>query len=450
MYDNLPYPGYTWDEWETTLDHMKDTGRGLLQTDIDFLVKTYKLWHDFYFGTDNKETDLEQIQPFTFSATCCINSDNRPFGGSGVTLNGYSQITAHLVFPCVFDGYNCYYGSCTPVYAEPILNQSTPQGQANLGEYMSYCNATASGTILQCERKNSSLTPYYNDRCLASFPNYQTLKHIMPVAWQAYGTVEHPYYSTSSVKSLFRLWNNTVIYGGSPSQGIITKNYDTLCFDFSATPAYIDNNATPSSGYYKNFGSGAEYSTSDCNLIRPIVGQYGGAITTNIPRENISDNFYNTVINNSTYNTTYNYTTQNGDTITVYYGDTFISTGTGNTPISYDDLFNILTFVTNDLEVNAHLVDGDGNPIDLKVPTFDEIDYIDYGDFNITPINQYRELPTAPSFEVDLDVSDLPDTIGYAVTEYLDIADAVLGVGGSALLLGALFFSFLWMKIKRR
>lgn len=450
MYDNLPYPGYTWDEWETTLDSMKDAGRGLLQTDIDFLCKTYQIWHDFFFGSDNMETDLEQIQPFTFSATCCITSDTRPFGGVNVTLNGYSQTTAHLIFPVVFDGFNLNYGKCTPVYSDALLNQSTVEGQARLGEFISYCNQAATGTLLSCERKNSSLTPYYNDRCFAAFPTYQTTNYIMPCAWQAYGTVAQPYYSTSSVKPLFQLWNNTVVYGGTPSQGLITNNFDTICFDFNGAPAYIDNNATPSSGYYKNFGSGAKFSTSDCNRLRPIVGQYGGAITTNIPRENISDNFYNTVISNSTYNTTYNYTTQNGDTITVYYGDTFISTGTGNTPISYDDLFNILTYVVDDLDVNAHLVDSDGNPIDLKVPTFDEIKYIDYGDFEIAPIHQYKELPTAPSFEVDLDVSDLPDTIGYAVTEYLDIADAVLGVGGSALLLGALFFSFLWMKIKRR
>lgn len=447
MYDNIPYPGYTVDKWENILDDMIDAGRNLTQKDIDFICKTYQIWHDFFFGSENMETDLEQIQPFTFSATCCIDSHNTPFGGSPVTLNGVSQSVAHLVFPVVFDGFDMYTGACQPVYASPLLNQSTPENQAKLGQYMSYCNQTALGTSIICNRKNSSLTPFYNDRCLAAFPNNSSLKYIMPCTWQAYSLFEQPYYSTTGAKPYFELFDNTVVYANSSQ--IKTELFDTLCFDLN-TVAYIDNNATPSSGYYKNFGSGLSYSSSKCNLLRPITGDYGGSITTNIPRENISDNFYNTIINNSTYNTTYNYTTNNGDTITIYYGDTFISTGTGNTPITYDDLFNILTYVTNDLDVNAHLVDSNGNSIDLKVPTFDEIKYIDYGDFEIAPLEQYRELPSAPSFDVDLDVSDLPDTIGHSVSEYLNIADTVLGVGGSALLLGALFFSFLWMKIKRR
>lgn len=77
---------------------------------------------------------------------------------------------------------------------------------------------------------------------------------------------------------------------------------------------------------------------------------------------------YNTVINdtynNSEYNNTYNYTTDNGDTITTYYGDNFINYSYDGTPISYDDFYDITNHIITDLTTNlGDDWNGDETPV---------------------------------------------------------------------------------------
>lgn len=439
----MPYPGYTVDEWNDVLNSMRDAANKLTQNDINFLCKTYQIWHDFFFGEGNNDVDLEQIQPFTFSATCCINSDNRAYGGHGVTINGYSQQQAHLIFPVVFDGYNLTYGACKPVYANAQLNQTSEQGQINLADFMSQCNETAAGTLLTCDRKNSSLTPFYNDRCLASFPNYQNLTYLMPCAYQAYGMVEQPYYSTSQTKALFKLWNNSLVYGNSTN--LTTRLTETIEIDFKNV-GYIDENSTASSGYFKNFGSGSIQSNSDTWLLRPFVGAQGSALVTNVSPDNISQTLIDKYISTGTYNETATYITNNGDTINITYGDNFISTGIGNTPVSYDDLYNILNIIGDDLNINGNLVDGDGNSYTITVPTLDQIRYVDMGDFNITPIQQIKELPVAPDIEeITVDPTDYFDMLGHSISGFMGIVD---GLGLTAMLAFTVIAVFIINKLR--
>lgn len=417
----------------------------LTQNDIDFLCKNFQVWHDFFFGEGNDDTSLEQIEPFTMSCMCSLKIDNRAYGYESPFINGVRQYNTYAVFSATFDGYNMTYGSLTPVYADAILNQTTEEGQLALGEYLGNCSSACSQVTLQCERKGIETCVYANDRCVVGFPNYRLQPVLMPCSYA--NTANPRYYKSSGQSAYFQLFNNQLIYGAN-STTIATRLCDTVAIDTYSIPSYVDNNATPSSGYYKNWGLGDLDTGVDCFKLKPYKGY--GAMVTNQPAPTNTD-FWNTYSNDSTtYNNTYNYTTNNGDNITTYYGDDYIFLGTQGTPITYIDLTNILNNVINDLNINGNITGSDGQPLVLDVPTWDELRYIDQGDFNITPIEQLRPLPVSPSFDVDLDVGALPDTIGYSVTEYLDIADAVLGVGGSALLLGALFFSFLWMKIKRR
>lgn len=241
----------------------------------------------------------------------------------------------------------------------------------------------------------------------------------------------------------------------------------TNCFKFAYTPKYgniLEQNQI-------RFGATCSIISSDTQYsITNPSGHATSGITTfnalkNSPilyNDGNSTSNLTTQINNSwdiTYNDTTNYITESGDTLTINVSDNVIHIGGvgGAGGVGIGGLFPIGvsgTLCFDDLIGALNISIDNYNEefgTDLYVPSYEElINYDDQGDFHITPIEQLRELPTAPTFDVDLDVGALPDTIGHSVTDYLDIADTVLGVGGSALLLGALFFSFLWMKIKRR
>ena len=210
------------------------------------------------------------------------------------------------------------------------------------------------------------------------------------------------------------------------------------------TNIYLGNPNFPDShgSLYRGYSSGYLYFLqNDGNRLFILTDDTDGART-----------IYNNINYNNDYHTsnTFNFNGGSGNG----GGDVFVGGGAGGLvvglagAVGYADIEFALDSLIHDLNLNF----ADQNNV-LPVndfPSYDDIKYVDVGDFNITPIEQIKPLPLAPSFEVDLDVGQLPQTIGYSVQSVLDISDAVLGVGGSALLLGSLFFSFLWIKLKRR
>lgn len=152
--------------------------------------------------------------------------------------------------------------------------------------------------------------------------------------------------------------------------------------------------------------------------------------------------------NSSDYNNTFNYTTNEGDTIKVYYGDNYISLGVGdgtvnNTlPLSYDDYKNIFNDIIGDLKVNVP--DIDITPT-YQFPSYTDIKYSDMGDFYISPIHQYGNLPTAPTFENTLDLSTYPSTIGTVASKFIDFLPASI----SALLTGVVIVGAIVSFIRR-
>lgn len=427
----------------------------LTQNDIDFLCKTFQIWHDFYFGDDNDDASLAQLQPFTCSFTGCCDTDVRAFGGTGVNLNGALQTKAHCLYSFAFDGYNAYYSGLQPIYAQSILNQTTEQGINNLAIYMAGCQAAANGSSLQSTRKGN--IDYENDRCIDGCfnpSNYQK-DYIYPCSYKIltdlqFNNTDWGFHLTAMQK-YYNLFDTEYIYGDSSNVRTSTSNL--VCLDFYNPSAYIDESATPQSGYYKNFGGLGWSNTYKGIPLRPFHGK-GAFVTTGA---NVSQTFIDS-LTQDTYTNNFEYTTNEGDTITVNYGDNYINIGggggggvggigAGGIMLNYFDLENILDHLIDDLTINGNLTDGNGQPLQLTVPTFQEIKYGDYGDFYITPLEQIKKLPTAPDFETSMDVSDYPETLGTIIADTLSVADGI-GIGLSSLLLGALFFSFLWNKLR--
>lgn len=379
------------------------------QHNIDWLCKQVQSLNDYINGVGDSDdgSDIPAYQPFYFT------------GNVGFSVNG------RYIFP---SGDSDYVSQNTfGMYTLEIANK-----EINAHSY----------TFIGFE--NGYLNKPDSQRTARDFiQGYDSYWHIR----KKVSTQDFPILADdndgSRVRNLYMDNNGVVINNGFDSE--LTYLYPSLTtFTYSEhslwTGYYIEtsnNNGVQivSRSNVNNYATNGRFS---------VLKDFPAII--NLPSSNtrlISDFVVN---NNNTYNNTYNYTTNEGDTLTVNMGNGAIVVGGAGMFISFDDLVGALNIGLPDLNVSLGLDDDNS----LTIPTYEEIKYTDVGDFHITPIHQIKDLPLAPSFDVNLDVSDLPDTIGYSVTEYLNIADTVLGVGGSALLLGALFFSFLWLKIKRR
>lgn len=122
-----------------------------------------------------------------------------------------------------------------------------------------------------------------------------------------------------------------------------------------------------------------------------------------------------TNVYNTTNQQTTTYTTEEGDTITIYQGDNNVSINTGGNGVTYDDLYKIF----NDTILPFVNVNQD---TDIVFPTYDEIKYTDMGDFYITPIEQIPKLPDVPDLtEVNVDIGSPLTIIGSSITSLISL-----------------------------
>lgn len=144
-----------------------------------------------------------------------------------------------------------------------------------------------------------------------------------------------------------------------------------------------------------------------------------------------SDSVYN-VIDNSTVNT-YNY---NGNAVYNYYNDSgdIIINGGGIggggaivAPVgglAYINLESILDHLIDDLNLQFNF-GGDGDTLPLNyAPTWEELHYIDQGDYYIETLHQYDKLPSAPAFNGDLDLHDYPSFYGSCISTFMGLLPA--------------------------
>lgn len=399
----------------------------LTQNDIDFLCKTFQLWHDYFFGEDNDDSNLDQVQPYTCAFTACINSTVSSFGGQSVNLNGQAQANAHLLYTFNFDGYNAYTSGMTPVYADPILQQTTETGINNLAIYMAGCEAAANGSSFSYERLDD--IEYSNDRCIAGYYREgvaQGQNYFYPASFRLLNmeNAQNGYgYNLTPAKPYYELFRNSVVYGWGGT-GVTTHTSNVICVDFQNQPAYIDNNATSASGYYRNWNYPQWSNTYKTWVVKPFVGK-GAFVSINSNNEyQLSDTFQNTYIDASTYNSTYNYVTNEGDTVTTNYGDNFININVPDgTGISYDDLYDILNHIVIDLNVNSELSD-----FELSVPTFEEIKYSDRGAMYIGKWNDYPKNIAPRPVAVDTISNDIVSS-GSVLPEWTSTVGTILSTG---------------------
>lgn len=180
---------------------------------------------------------------------------------------------------------------------------------------------------------------------------------------------------------------------------------------------------TPSSTVngYQTFNNWFRTSAYDDSL----SGQYAYMpIATDLPLYSIgmdngvTETQFQTYITNS-YNTsvhqTSTYTTENGDTVTIYQGDNIFYIDDDDHGLTYDDLFNVFNdTILPFINVNQGT--------DITFPSYDEIKYIDMGSFYITPVKQIPALPDAPDVsDVSIDVSDYVKILGGSVTKLTNI-----------------------------
>lgn len=130
-------------------------------------------------------------------------------------------------------------------------------------------------------------------------------------------------------------------------------------------------------------------------------------------------NDYITNVYNVTNRQITTYQTENGDTINIYQGDNNISIADGGAGLTYDDIYNmfngiILPFINTNQDT------------DIQFPTYDEIKYVDMGDFYIEPLHQYDKLPTAPTIDGTIDLGDYPRVIGASANTFLSFLPASL------------------------
>lgn len=223
-------------------------------------------------------------------------------------------------------------------------------------------------------------------------------------------------------------------------------NYDTAeinanvyCKKPDGTNVFYGNNPSldPNEGAYID-------SNGNVQGYVPVLGVYGhvpydstlGNPLTNLPSFTTEPSINNVLSTDDGYHIT-NYTTNEGDTINIKYSSYGVNLGSAGFELSYDDLFDIFA--------NVIIPSLPAEQNTIVVPTYQEIKYSDQGDFFIRPLHQYGELPTAPTFESELDLADYPSAIGQTASAYIDFLPASI----SGLLAGAVIVSAIVSFIRR-
>ena len=245
-----------------------------------------------------------------------------------------------------------------------------------------------------------------------------------------------------------QFFNNYPEYYG---QGIepVTVN---LSADGSLVPYKYGNSGLSRDGglymyFNRNHGEGSLSTDLSTGYLYFLGADKGKNII--ITDNSHSDTFYrnNVIYNNNDYHTynTYNFNGGSGNgggTVTVGGGAGGLVIGVGGL-LNYNDIKFALDSLIDDLNIN--MVNADNKlPIDY-FPSYDEVKYIDYGDFYIEKLHQYDVLPSAPTFTGDLVLSDYPKYIGTAAQSLLDLLP---GIGLSALCCMCFLIGLITSKIR--
>lgn len=342
----------------------------LTQNTLDFWAKQLQEYIDAYFGSETDNNSEFINIPFTFDGYVYFTTQSF-IGGKG-NYSGY----IHTVIPLteVEDYFVEFYPTAT--FDDP--------------SYAPYLVAYADGCHL---RKNDGFIGY-------------------PIYMERSGGTNMLYTVTDGNDGGYadQIFTYDYVYRdpniGNSMPTLSERHLTQICFDNNGTGllftkaalSYRRLNLKPVNAYSVITGGG----TSDFN--------------------STINNNYNT---NSTYHNTYTYTTENGDEMTVYYGDNYINYDYNGTDLTYDDFYDITNHIIDDLSVNlGDEWNGDNTPVHF--PSYDDVKYGDMGDFYITPLHQYDKIQPAPSFDGTIDLGDYPTVFAEGATTFLNFMPATL------------------------
>lgn len=201
------------------------------------------------------------------------------------------------------------------------------------------------------------------------------------------------------------------ITGENEAEFYVTPTYDSGNFPDSYFPLSCIHEETPS---------------------RPLV----------IMPSSDSSNVYNYIDDSTSYEVNIG-----GDTVYNYYndyGDVIINGGAvGVAPVvglNYNDFKFVLDSLIDELNLKFDFQE----PLE-HAPDWEEVHYMDVGNFYIEPLHQYDTIPAPPSFDGSISLGDIPKVVGESANAYLGL----LGAGLSALLCGCFITAFIVKKLGR-
>lgn len=369
-------------------DPWDDLYKPLSQNIIDFWAKQYKTYYQYYFGENDLPEDPDTpvtIDNFIMSGCAFLSIPNNNAYFGGDN-GGYGLLSTYFSFYPPYDN-------------NPVLKQ----------EIIAYTDNSIN---------YGSMSDWAEARPLTvNMPYTQYTKN------PSYPSVIYSPQASAIWTSITSQWAR------------YPQTYDSGSFNFFSAPVRV------------TFDQNNQYSVDNQNA--PVLAPRGGApysvcwgfidmdkssLYTNMPVVSFSPSYMNY----------YQYQTENGDTITTYFTDNSIINDSSSIPLSFNDYRDYMDDMI--LQIGENYPDFDTS---IHVPTWEELDYIDAGNFYITPIEQLDPLPSAPAFTATFNVGDAPELVGRSLQFYSDSLDTVLGVGTSALMIGAFFFTLLWSKLSR-
>ena len=194
--------------------------------------------------------------------------------------------------------------------------------------------------------------------------------------------------------------------------------------------------------YYNTVDSNSNLSldtaTAQC-YIKYLSDSRGIVFTPDIPTaQNIYNNYTN-YYNDYHVDHTFNFNS----------GDVYVGGAAGGLVVglaggvAYADIELALDSLIGELNINL----SDSNKLPIQdFPSYLEVKYGDMGDFNITPIEQIKQLPVAPDIEeVTVDPTDYFDMLGHSLSGFVGIVD---GLGLSTMLAFTVIAVFIINKLR--
>lgn len=363
---------------------LDDLYKPITQNVIDFWAKQFQTYYEFYLGENDLEVAPDnsvEVDSFVMSG-CAFLSIRNQNNLYGGDNNGFGLLSTYFSF---YPDYK----------SNPVLSQEIIAYTDNSNNYGSMADWAEA-------RPLSVNMPYSIYQKNPFYPN-----------------VIYSPQASAIWTSITSHWNR------------YPDTYDSGSFNFFGAPVRI------------SFDEDNQFSVDNQNM--PILAPRGGAPYSvcwgaiDLDKSSVYSN-QPIVSFSPTYMNYYQYETANGDVITTYYTDNSIINDSMSIPLSYNDYRDYMNAILALIKDNYDTVDDS-----VIVPTWDELQYVDMGDFYIEPLHQYGNLPTAPTFETSLDLSTYPSTIGSVASRYIDF----LPLSISALLAGTVIVSAIVSFIRR-